>query len=83
MFAHAVDIDNVNSWGMGIAIEIGNDGETYWHSGINPGFQSLLVLYPQQDKFAVVLTNSDGGIDFAKELVRNYLGIDGIWDIKR
>jgi CubicO group peptidase (beta-lactamase class C family) len=83
MFTRTVDIDDVNSWGLGIAIESRNGGETYWHSGINPGFQSLLVLYPQQDKYIVVLTGSDNGLDFAKDVVRNYLGIDGIWNIQR
>ena len=58
-------------------------GTTYWHSGINPGFQSLYVLYPEEDKYIVVITNSDRGLDFAKETARDYLGINGVWDIKR
>ncbi|MCI9128292.1 MAG: serine hydrolase [Eubacterium sp.] len=83
MFSTAVNIDIVNSWGLGIAIEQENNGETYWHSGINPGFQSLFVLYPLQDKYVVVLTNSDNGLSFAKEIAKTFLGIDGYWDIKR
>lgn len=84
MFVPAVSIDDVNSWGLGIAIEeTESSGTTYWHSGINPGFQSLLVLCPQQDRYMVVLTNSDSGLDFAKNMVRTILGINGEWDIKR
>ena len=83
MFSAAVKIDSVNSWGAGIAIESGNQGETYWHSGINPGFQSLLVLYPLQDKYIIVLTNSDNGLQFSKEAANEFLQIDGHWDIPR
>ena len=84
MFIPAVKIDDKNSWGLGIAIEKSNKSETsYWHSGINPGAQSLFVLYPEQDKYIIVLTNSDNGLDFSKEKAREFLGVDGDWDIKR
>ena len=83
MFSAAVNIDDVNSWGLGIAIESESKGETYWHSGINPGFQSLIVLYPSHNKYVIILTNSDNGLIFAKEIARDFLEIDGNWDIKR
>ena len=84
MFDENIVIDDENSWGLGIAIENTEGfGTTYWHSGINPGFQSLYVLYPEEDKYIVVITNSDRGLDFAKETARDYLGINGVWDIKR
>ncbi|MCI9591878.1 MAG: beta-lactamase family protein [Lachnospiraceae bacterium] len=83
MFVQAISIDDVNSWGLGIAIESEIEGETYWHSGINPGFQSLIVLYPRQDKYVIILTNSDNGLSFSKDIARIFLGIDGTWDIKR
>lgn len=83
MFSPAVKIDDTNSWGLGIAIESENTGETYWHSGINPGFQSLYVLYPAQDKYIVVVTNSDDGLEFSQNVSRSFLGVDGFWDIKR
>ena len=84
MFMPAVVIDENNSWGLGIAVESNEeDGTTYWHSGINPGFQSLYVLYPQENKYILVLTNSDNGLDFAIETARAFLGVDGVWQIKR
>lgn len=83
MFSDAVNIDPVNSWGFGIAIEYESKGETYWHSGINPGFQSLFVLYPLQNKYVLVLTNSDNGLSFAKKIANAFLEIDGCWNIKR
>lgn len=84
MFVPAVEIDGNNAWGLGIAIETADEGETtYWHSGINPGFQSLFVLYPDENKYIVILTNSDSGLDYSKETARSFLDVDGDWDIKR
>lgn len=83
MFTPAINIDHSNSWGLGIAIELENEGETYWHSGINPGFQSLLVLYPKQGKYIIVLTNSDNGLAFSKDIANIFLNIEGGWTIKR
>lgn len=83
MFTPTANIDNNNSWGLGIAIESAGEENMYWHSGINPGFQSLLVMYPAADKYIVVVTNSDNGLDFAKDIAKEYLGIDGKWDIPR
>lgn len=84
MFAPAVNVDNENMWGLGIAIESDAEGATtYWHSGINPGFQSLYVLCPEENKYVVVLTNSDNGLDFAIETASAFLGFEGTWQIKR
>ena len=41
------------------------------------------VLYPLQDKYVLVLTNSGNGLSFAKEIAKTFLEIDGYWDIKR
>lgn len=84
MFLPNVKIDEKNSWGLGIAMEYaGESQKTYWHSGINPGFQSLYVLYPEENKYVVVMTNSDRGLDFAKYVARSFLGVTCDWDIKR
>lgn len=84
MFSPAVVIDEENMWGLGIAIESDADGNvTYWHSGINPGFQSLYVLYPEENRYIVVLTNSDNGLDFATDTASEFFGFEGQWQIKR
>lgn len=83
MFIPAVEIDENNSWGLGIAIESRNGSVTYWHSGINPGFQSLYVLQPEADRYIVVLTNSDRGLDYSISAARSFLGSDWQWQIKR
>ena len=33
-----------------LTVESEIDGETYWHSGINPGFQSPVIRYPRQEE---------------------------------
>ncbi|MCR5460619.1 MAG: beta-lactamase family protein [Acetatifactor sp.] len=84
MFLPNVKIDDRNSWGLGIAMEYaGESRPTYWHSGINPGFQSLYVLYPEENKFVAVLTNNDRGLDFAKDIARSFLDVTCDWNIKR
>ncbi len=83
MFMPAVDIDGQNKWGLGMAIEYHDGHQTHWHSGINPGFQSLFVLYPEQDRFIIVLTNSDNGLAFARDTARDYLDVDCSWEIPR
>lgn len=66
-----------------MAIENDNGALTYWHSGINPGMQSLFVLCPQQNKAVVVLANSDNGLNFADKVAAEFLGINGEWEIFR
>lgn len=83
MFVEQTRIDAVNGWGAGIAIEHGDKATTYWHSGINPGMQSLFVLCPDLNRAVIVMTNSDSGLGFAKKKVRDLLGIHGTWDIVR
>lgn len=83
MFLPAINIDNNNSWGLGVGIEKEKATTTYWDSGINPGFQSLVVIDPHQNASAVVLTNSDNGLPFSKEVIRMLLNVNGTWEIRR
>ena len=83
MFSDSVAIDETNSWGLGIGIEQKSGRKTYWHSGINPGFQSLLVIDPIENKYAIILTSDDKGLSIAKSAAKDFLGIDGTWDIPR
>ena len=83
LFQPQVHIDDRNSWGAGLAIEATDKGITYWHSGINPGMQSLLVLCPEQNEAMIVMTNSDYGYEYAKEQVQDILHIQGTWEIPR
>jgi CubicO group peptidase (beta-lactamase class C family) len=83
MFRPQIRIDDHNSWGLGFAIEEADGVTTYWHSGINPGMQSLFVIAPQANKIVTVMTNSDNGIPFARAVAKDVLDIDGTWEIVR
>lgn len=83
MFNEQVKIDEQDSWGLGIGIEKVGTKKTYWHSGINPGFQSLIVINGEDNCGVIVLTNSDNGLSFSKEIAKSLLKIEGNWDIKR
>ena len=83
MLDQQVSIDETNAWGLGVAIENVNGVTTYWHSGINPGMQSLFVIAPEANQMTVVMTNSDHGLAFAKDVIRRTSGIPGEWEIVR
>jgi CubicO group peptidase (beta-lactamase class C family) len=83
LFRPQTAVNDTNSWGAGIAIEKEGNQTTFWHSGINPGMQSLFVLSPETDSAVVVMTNSDNGLDFAKKVTQELLEINGKWDIER
>ncbi len=83
MFDSTITIDDNNSWCLGIASEKTGETITYWHSGINPGQQSIVIINPTNNSYVIVLTNSDNGYEFSKKLARLYLNIDGVWEIER
>lgn len=83
MFRPQTIVNDANSWGAGIAIEQTGNQTTFWHSGINPGMQSLFVLSPKTDRAVIVMTNSDNGLHFAKKITQEFLEINGKWDIVR
>ncbi len=37
----------------------------------------------KDDKYVIILTNSDNGLQFSKEAAKDFLQIDGSWDIPR
>jgi len=76
-------VDESRSWGLEIGIDKGTKGVTYWHSGINPGSQSLMVMDTDKNTGIVVLTNSDKGLNFAREVARLALNADAEWEVPR
>lgn len=83
MYESQIEIDSSNSWGLGVAIEVSDGKTTYWHSGINPGMQCLFVMIPENNETIIIMTNSDNGLEFAKDIAKDKLGINGAWDIPR
>ena len=56
--------------GLGWEISGENQSSRFVHSGINEGFEALLVAYAHTGQGAVVMTNGVGGIHLAHEIVR-------------
>ncbi len=91
MFEPAVEVNERTAWGLGIGIDYSDGHTTYWHWGSNPGYQSLMVIDPANQRSIVILTNSGGFLDFflperggyflARKIARAHLGIDGHWTI--
>jgi CubicO group peptidase (beta-lactamase class C family) len=47
------------SWGLGPGIQHSNEGDALWQWGQAPGFQSVMMVYPERGAGVVVLTNND------------------------
>ena len=67
------------SWGLGIGIQHGDQGEALWQNGMTPGFRSLMVIYPEHQWGVVVLTNSDDGLSVAYDVAARALGGKAHW----
>lgn len=83
IFTQQVKIDNEHGWCAGLGYEYVGESPSYWHSGINPGMQSLFVLIPDKKEAYIVMTNSDKGLDFAQNYLREEENIKGEWKIPR
>ena len=40
-------------------------------------------MVPENNETIIIMTNSDNGLEFAKDIVKDKLGINGAWDIPR
>ena len=69
------------SWGLGPGIQHSPDGDALWQWGQAPGFQSVMIIYPELGYGVVVLANSDLlNPDVAIDIAQRALGgrIDAI-----
>ncbi|MEN8184325.1 MAG: serine hydrolase domain-containing protein [Myxococcota bacterium] len=77
-------IDDSLSWGLGIGIQHTAEGDALWHWGLNPGFESLMVGFPDEQLGVVVLTNggpSLAGLELSREIAHRAIGGEhgGYW----
>ena len=84
MRAPQVRVADHLSWGLGIGIQHASSGDSIWHWGQNPGWESLMVGYPDSKTGVVVLTNGGpplAGLTLAREVAHAALGGDhyGYW----
>jgi CubicO group peptidase (beta-lactamase class C family) len=59
------------NWGLGLEIG-GSTADPYFsHGGVNEGFEGLFVAYEKHGDGAAVLTNAQGGIRLANDVMRS------------
>jgi CubicO group peptidase (beta-lactamase class C family) len=61
----------IGSWGLGVQVG-GSDADRYFtHGGVNEGFESLFMAYERHGDGAVVMTNAQGGMRLATEVMQS------------
>ncbi|MGA9245197.1 MAG: serine hydrolase [Silvibacterium sp.] len=59
------------NWGLGLEVG-GSSADPYFsHGGVNEGFEGLFVAYEKHGDGAAVLTNAQGGMRLADEIMRS------------
>ena len=71
MTSPQIQIDEDESWGLGIGIQQNSQGNLLWHDGNNADFHALMVIEQKQRNGVVVLTNSQNGGPLMNEIA-NY-----------
>lgn len=61
----------INPRGLGVFLMGAQRAEGFGHAGNNPGYNSLLYATTATGQGAVVMVNSDEGIDLAQEVIRS------------
>jgi CubicO group peptidase (beta-lactamase class C family) len=77
MLSPQVRIDDSLAWGLGIGLQHTDAGDSIWHWGQNPGFESLMIGYPSEQLGVVVLTNGGpglAGLTLAREIAHRAIG---------
>ncbi len=86
MLQPQVQVNPHNAWGLGIGIQTHSKQKVVWHWGINyPGYQALMVGYPEYRLGIVVLMNggvmlrrsggfSGRGLELARNIVAEAFG---------
>jgi CubicO group peptidase (beta-lactamase class C family) len=73
MISPQVQSEKDQSWGLGIGINHGPQGNVLFHSGENMDFKALMAINQEQKNGVVVLTNGQNGSALASELVNHGL----------
>jgi CubicO group peptidase (beta-lactamase class C family) len=59
------------NYGLGVQIGGSSSDPYFTHGGVNEGFESLFVAYRNHGDGAVVMTNAQGGLELANDLMRS------------
>ncbi|HEY6251427.1 MAG TPA: serine hydrolase [Candidatus Angelobacter sp.] len=63
------------SWGLGVGLYHGPEGDAFWHWGDNGNTMAYMVAYPGKKLGVVVFMNSADGLSLADEVVYQALGV--------
>ncbi|MFP5330301.1 MAG: serine hydrolase domain-containing protein [Alphaproteobacteria bacterium] len=56
-------------WGLGFQVEGTGRAFRFRHGGDNPGYKAVMVIFPESEQGAVIMTNGDRGDRLADELL--------------
>lgn len=66
--------------GLGVMLQHNEKGESYYHTGSNPGFRCIYIAYPKTGESVVCFTNStNGSTAFRKALLPIFLNKQTFW----
>jgi hypothetical protein len=74
MLVSQISVSDRTAWGVGIGLRDGDDGPAFFHTGVNPGFESLLFGIPRTGAGVVILTNGSGGLRVAQDIAARVFG---------
>ena len=57
------------AWGLGFQLEGSGAAFRFRHSGDNPGYKAVMIVFPATGQGAVIMTNGDGGERLANEIL--------------
>jgi CubicO group peptidase (beta-lactamase class C family) len=73
----------MGNWGLGVQIGGAASDRYFEHGGVNAGFEALFVGYEKHGDGAVVMTNAQGGLRLADELMHSIAAEYGWPDFKQ
>ena len=59
----------LGGWGLGFQLEGQGQAFRFRHGGDNPGFKAVMVVFPDREQGAVIMTNGDRGDRLATEIL--------------
>ena len=65
----------MGQYGLGLAIGGSATNPYFGHGGVNEGFESSMTAYEQDGEGAVVMTNAQGGMRLADEVMRSIAAV--------
>jgi CubicO group peptidase (beta-lactamase class C family) len=68
------------NYGLGLAIGGSPKNPFFSHGGVDEGFEAVLVAYQQSGDGAVIMTNAQGGLLLANEILRSIASVYGWTD---